>query len=152
MADQKKNWLGCFAAPWAVLNDAQLLQSLSDRDFVCGFSEAVKVAFAGTVSQYQSLSAVGVMLAEMIELGMDLESDLGIDSIKRVEILSALARAPGRVFTRDMLLSRIWGDSAYRDPRTIDVHIKNLRHKLGGAGRHSRFVETVHGVGYRFAT
>ncbi len=42
------------------------------------------------------------------------------------EILSALARAPGRVFTRDMLLSRIWGDSAYRDPRTIDVHIRHL--------------------------
>ena len=42
------------------------------------------------------------------------------------EILSVLARAPGRVFTRDMLLARIWGDSAYRDPRTIDVHIRHL--------------------------
>ena len=41
---QKKNWLGCFAAPWAVINDAQLLLTLSDRDFLCGFSEAVKVA------------------------------------------------------------------------------------------------------------
>jgi 3-dehydroquinate synthase len=41
---QKKNWLGCFAAPWAVINDARLLQTLSDRDFLCGFSEAVKVA------------------------------------------------------------------------------------------------------------
>jgi 3-dehydroquinate synthase len=41
---QKKNWLGCFAAPWAVINDAKLLQTLSDRDFLCGFSEAVKVA------------------------------------------------------------------------------------------------------------
>lgn len=41
---QKKNWLGCFAAPWAVINDARLLATLSDRDFVCGFSEAVKVA------------------------------------------------------------------------------------------------------------
>lgn len=41
---QKKNWLGCFTAPWAVINDAKLLQTLSDRDFLCGFSEAVKVA------------------------------------------------------------------------------------------------------------
>jgi 3-dehydroquinate synthase len=41
---QKKNWLGCFAAPWAVINDAHLLLTLSDRDFLCGFSEAVKVA------------------------------------------------------------------------------------------------------------
>ena len=46
------------------------------------------------------------------------------------EILSALARSPGRVFTRDMLLARVWGDSAYRDPRTIDVHIRHLREKL----------------------
>jgi len=41
---QKKNWLGCFAAPWAVINDARLLYTLSDRDFLCGFSESVKVA------------------------------------------------------------------------------------------------------------
>jgi 3-dehydroquinate synthase len=41
---QKKNWLGSFAVPWAVINDAKLLETLSDRDFVCGFSEAVKVS------------------------------------------------------------------------------------------------------------
>ena len=41
---QKKNWVGTFAVPWAVINDRRLLQSLSDRDFRCGFSEAVKVA------------------------------------------------------------------------------------------------------------
>jgi len=41
---QQKNWLGCFAAPWAVINDARLLRTLSGRDFACGFSEAVKVA------------------------------------------------------------------------------------------------------------
>src|SRR5919199_607850 len=46
------------------------------------------------------------------------------------EILRALANAPGRVFTRDMLLSRVWGDSAFRDPRTIDVHIRHLREKI----------------------
>ncbi len=41
---QKKNWVGSFAAPWAVINDAKLLSTLPDRDFVCGFSEAVKVS------------------------------------------------------------------------------------------------------------
>ncbi len=41
---QKKNWLGAFAVPWAVINDAALLETLSDRDFRCGFAEAVKVA------------------------------------------------------------------------------------------------------------
>ena len=46
------------------------------------------------------------------------------------EILAVLAAHPGRVYTRDMLLDRIWGDSAFRDQRTIDVHIRHLREKL----------------------
>ncbi len=66
------------------------------------------------------------------------------------EILLALARAPGRVFTRDMLLTRVWGDSAYRDPRTIDVHIRHLREKLEIDAKEPEYLFTVRGVGYRF--
>ena len=62
----------------------------------------------------------------------------------------ALARAPGRVFTRDMLLSRVWGDSAYRDPRTIDVHIRHLREKIEADPKEPEYLFTVRGVGYRF--
>jgi DNA-binding response OmpR family regulator len=66
------------------------------------------------------------------------------------EILTALARSPGRVFTRDMLLTRVWGDSAYRDPRTIDVHIRHLREKLERDAKEPEFLFTVRGVGYHF--
>jgi DNA-binding response OmpR family regulator len=66
------------------------------------------------------------------------------------EILSILARSPGRVFTRDMLLARIWGDSAYRDPRTIDVHIRHLREKIERDPKDPEYLFTVRGVGYRF--
>ena len=66
------------------------------------------------------------------------------------EILTALARTPGRVFTRDMLLARVWGDSAYRDPRTIDVHIRHLREKLEADPKEPQYIFTVRGVGYRF--
>ena len=66
------------------------------------------------------------------------------------EILSALASSPGRVFTRDMLLTRIWGDSAYRDPRTVDVHIRHLREKLEADAKEPEYIFTVRGVGYRF--
>jgi DNA-binding response OmpR family regulator len=66
------------------------------------------------------------------------------------EILSALASAPGRVFTRDMLLTRVWGDSAYRDPRTVDVHIRHLREKLEADAKEPEYIFTVRGVGYRF--
>src|SRR5436189_5910204 len=66
------------------------------------------------------------------------------------EILAALARSPGRVFSRTMLLERVWGDSAYRDPRTVDVHIRHLREKLERDPRHPELIFTVRGVGYRF--
>jgi DNA-binding response OmpR family regulator len=66
------------------------------------------------------------------------------------EILAALMGSPGRVFTRDMLLSRIWGDSAFRDPRTIDVHIRHLREKLEHDPKDPEYIFTVRGVGYRF--
>jgi DNA-binding response OmpR family regulator len=66
------------------------------------------------------------------------------------EIVWALASAPGRVFTRDMLLTRIWGDSSYRDPRTIDVHIRHLREKLERDAKEPEYLFTVRGVGYRF--
>ena len=66
------------------------------------------------------------------------------------EILAGLARSPGRVFSRTMLLERGWGDSAYRDPRTVDVHIRHLREKLEQDPRHPELIFTVRGVGYRF--
>jgi DNA-binding response OmpR family regulator len=66
------------------------------------------------------------------------------------EILAALARAPGRVLSRETLLEHVWGDSDYRDPRTIDVHIRHLREKVERESRSPEYLLTVRGVGYRF--
>jgi len=66
------------------------------------------------------------------------------------ELLRALASFPGKVFNRSALLERIWGDSSYRDPRTVDVHIRHLREKLERDPRHPEYLLTVRGVGYRF--
>jgi DNA-binding response OmpR family regulator len=66
------------------------------------------------------------------------------------EILASLAASPGRVFTREMLLEQIWGDSTYRDPRTVDVHIRHLREKLESDPKSPEYLFTVRGVGYRF--
>jgi DNA-binding response OmpR family regulator len=66
------------------------------------------------------------------------------------EILAVLAGAPGRVYTRDMLLDRIWGDSEFRDQRTIDVHIRHLRKKIEAEPSQPEYLFTVRGVGYRF--
>jgi DNA-binding response OmpR family regulator len=94
-----------------------------------------------------------------------LVGELRIDFLKRIvrvrgdeapltfvefEILATLARSPGRVFTRDMLLSGIWGDSSFRDQRTIDVHIRHLREKIEADPKVPEYLFTVRGVGYRF--
>jgi len=76
--------------------------------------------------------------------------DLVATTFVEFEILGLLARSPGRVFTREALLDRIWGDSAYRDPRTIDVHIRHLREKLEHDAKEPEYIFTVRGVGYRF--
>ena len=125
-----------------------------------------------SVREFSSRIKAALRRAEMTrpaETGPDevplVVRDLRVDFLKRTvrvrggeapltfvefEILSALARNPGRVFTRDMLLARIWGDSAYRDPRTIDVHIRHLREKLETDAKEPDYIFTVRGVGYRF--
>jgi DNA-binding response OmpR family regulator len=66
---------------------------------------------------------------------------------KEFALLAALAKRPGRVATRTQLLDEVWGQQYYGDTRTLDVHIRRLRQKLGACGD---AIETVVGVGYRF--
>ncbi|HUF85547.1 MAG TPA: response regulator transcription factor, partial [Acidimicrobiia bacterium] len=64
------------------------------------------------------------------------------------ELLKFLASHPGRVFTREILLNRVWGYEYYGGARTVDVHVRRLRAKLGE--EHSSLIQTVRSVGYRF--
>jgi DNA-binding response OmpR family regulator len=66
------------------------------------------------------------------------------------ELLRTLASAPGRVFSRQELLEAVWGDSAYREPRTIDVHVRHLREKIELDPSQPEYLFTVRGAGYRF--
>jgi DNA-binding response OmpR family regulator len=67
------------------------------------------------------------------------------------ELLHAFMARPGVLFNRQELLRSIWGDSAYRDPRGIDVHVRHLREKLEEVPEEPRLIVTVRGAGYRFA-
>jgi DNA-binding response OmpR family regulator len=66
------------------------------------------------------------------------------------ELLRTLASNPGRVYSRRMLLEALWGAAEYREPRTIDVHVRHLREKLEGDPAEPEYILTVRGVGYRF--
>ena len=65
------------------------------------------------------------------------------------ELLRTLMAQPGRVFSRRALLQAIWGDSAYREPRTIDVHVRHLREKIERDPSEPDLILTVRGAGYR---
>ncbi|GAB3531172.1 two-component system response regulator GlnR [Arthrobacter tecti] len=67
---------------------------------------------------------------------------------KEFELLKYLAQHPGRVFTRDQLLHEVWGYDYYGGTRTVDVHVRRLRAKLGAD--HEQLIGTVRNVGYRF--
>lgn len=67
-------------------------------------------------------------------------------TLKEYELLKLFMENPGMVFSRDRLMSRIWGDDYVGESRTVDVHIGSLRTKLGACGS---YIETIRGVGYK---
>ena len=71
---------------------------------------------------------------------------------KELEVLYFLASHPNQVFTREQLLSQIWGFDFFGDSRTVDVHIKRLREKLADSEKYGWTLYTVRGVGYKFST
>jgi len=70
---------------------------------------------------------------------------------REFELLLFLARHPGQAFTRDQLMDHVWGYSFYTDTSTVTVHIRRLRAKLEKTPERPRWIQTVWGVGYRFA-
>lgn len=74
---------------------------------------------------------------------------LGLTNLE-YDLLTAMASAPGRTFTRAQLLDRVWGADYFGDDHVVDVHIANLRKKLGEDSAQPHFIITVRGVGYRF--
>ena len=73
-------------------------------------------------------------------------------SRKEFDLLAVLADAAGRVLTRDQLMSRVWDENWFGPTKTLDVHIGTLRRKLGDDPLRPRYIHTVRGVGFRFAT
>ncbi|MEN3001544.1 MAG: response regulator transcription factor [Armatimonadota bacterium] len=91
------------------------------------------------------------------ELEIDLEARRvlrnGVEvslSPREFDLLALLATHPGKVFSRDELLNRVWGLDIFVSPRTVDVHIRWLRTKIEPDPEHPRYLHTVRGIGYRF--
>ncbi len=72
-------------------------------------------------------------------------------SSREFKLLHFFTSHPGRVYSRDQLLDRVWGDEAFVEPRTVDVHISRLRAAIEPDKENPRFILTVRGIGYKFA-
>jgi DNA-binding response OmpR family regulator len=121
------------------------------------FRSRVKAALRRASMASPAQDGVGDQPLEVHELVIDqlkrsvvVRGDLVQLTFVEFEVLHALATSPGRVWTREMLLERVWGDSAFRDQRTVDVHIRHLREKLEQDPKDPEYLFTVRGVGYRF--
>jgi len=131
--------------------DDYITKPFSIREFSSRVKAVLRrAAFAQPEAQFEEPIDLGDLQIDFEKRSVTVRGELAQLTYVEFEILAALAHAPGRVFSRTMLLERVWGDAAYRDPRTIDVHIRHLREKLEAEPKTPELILTVRGVGYRF--
>jgi DNA-binding response OmpR family regulator len=100
-------------------------------------------------SDSNQILTIGDINLDLVNYVVRLRGEVLDLTLKEYELLSHLATNPGRVFTRAALLNSVWGYEYFGGTRTVDVHIRRLRAKLGDWGE--EMIQTVRGVGYRFA-
>ena len=91
---------------------------------------------------------IGRLEVNQLEHKVSVNGSEVVLTLKEYELLRKFLQHPGIVFSRDKLLNDIWGYEFSGETRTVDVHIRTLRQKLGDAGE---LIETIRGVGYRMA-
>ena len=130
--------------------DDYIVKPFSPREVVA----RIKAVLRRTSEQPKSDSSVITYNGLTIDLKsytVTLRGEPVICTPKEIEILNMLAANPGQVFTREQLLSKVWGYDFAGETRTVDTHIKRIRAKLDSTGLGWR-IKTIYGVGYKFET
>jgi DNA-binding response OmpR family regulator len=104
---------------------------------------------AGSRALGEQVLQAGPIVLDRSRRGITLHGQPVQLTFSEFELMQAMMSRPGELFNRQELLRAIWGDSAYRDPRGIDVHIRHLREKLEADPANPALILTVRGVGYR---
>ena len=133
------------AANW--LADDVVLDSAGPAEVEARIRLAIARSSASDEAASTEIHASGVVIDEASYTARVGGSPLNL-TYKEFELLKYLAQHPGRVFTRDQLLHEVWGYDYYGGTRTVDVHVRRLRAKLGAD--HEQLIGTVRNVGYRF--
>ncbi len=124
--------------------DDYITKPFSIREFRSRVRALLRRASLGAADGRDRITAEGLAL-DLSKRTVELDGRPVELTYVEFELLRTLAARPGRVYSRQALLQSLWGDYAYREPRTIDVHVRHLREKLAD----SELIQTVRGVGYR---
>jgi len=137
--------MAAISANW--LADDVVLDTAGPAEVEARLRLVIARAHAGDQETSTEIHASGVVIDEASYTARVGGQPLNL-TYKEFELLKYLAQHPGRVFTRDQLLHEVWGYDYYGGTRTVDVHVRRLRAKLGSD--HEQLIGTVRNVGYRF--
>jgi DNA-binding response OmpR family regulator len=131
--------------------DDYITKPFSIREFRSRVKAALRRAAAPRHDSYdpEPISIDGLVI-DPARRTVEIDGTAVLLTYVEFELLRTLAARPGRVHTRQALLEAVWGGADYRDPRTIDVHVRHLREKLERDPSEPEYILTVRGVGYRF--
>jgi DNA-binding response OmpR family regulator len=129
--------------------DDYITKPFSIREFMSRVRALLRRAKLAPPFRNEVIEADGLRI-DMARRAVDVRGEPVQLTYLEFELLRTLAANPGHVFSRKMLLDDLWGGAEFRDPRTIDVHVRHLREKIERDPAEPEFIFTVRGVGYRF--
>ncbi|HVP75510.1 MAG TPA: response regulator transcription factor [Gaiellaceae bacterium] len=130
--------------------DDYITKPFSIREFRSRVRALLRRAAIGSQADGRDLISADGLEIDLARRSVAVRGSLVSLTYVEFELLRTMAARPGRVFSRQALLEALWGNYAYREPRTIDVHVRHLREKLEADPREPELILTVRGVGYRF--
>jgi DNA-binding response OmpR family regulator len=130
--------------------DDYITKPFSIREFRSRVRALLRRASVARMHDQQNVIAAGDLAIDLGRRTVEVRGNAVQLTYVEFELLRTLAGHPGRVYSRRMLLEALWGAADYREPRTIDVHVRHLREKLETDPAEPEHILTVRGVGYRF--
>lgn len=130
--------------------DDYIVKPFSPREVVARIKAVLRRTTEQPKADTSVISYNGLTI-DLKSYSVTLRGETVICTPKEIEILHLLASNPGQVFTREQLLSRVWGYDFAGETRTVDTHIKRIRAKLDSTGL-GWSIKTIYGVGYKFET
>jgi DNA-binding response OmpR family regulator len=132
--------------------DDYITKPFNARELLARVRAVLRLVHSGREAHHRQRLCIGSLEIDLAGREVLVESRPVSLTPKEFDLLVVLARSPGRVFGRETLLQQVWGYDYLGDSRTVDVHVQRLRRKIEPHPANPRYLLTVHGIGYKFAS